>query len=95
MFIPDTISFTAHIEYDNEDGNFSEISDIDKEQSQARYDPRLLSEDVSGYHSQSGDAGASSCYNAHVRYLHGQKVKFNTKVGSVYIIEQVLRQISF
>lgn len=47
---------------------------MDKEQSQARYDPRLLSEDVSGYHSQSGDIGASSCYNANVRYLHGQKV---------------------
>lgn len=65
---------TAHIEYDNDDGKYSEISDMDKEQSQARYDPRLLSEDVSGYHSQSGDIGASSCYNANVRYLHGQKV---------------------
>lgn len=68
--------FTAHIEYDNDDGKFSEISDIDKEQSQARYDPRLLSEDVSGYHSVSGDVGASSCYNANVRYIHGQKVNF-------------------
>ncbi|XP_037043358.1 uncharacterized protein LOC119079508 isoform X2 [Bradysia coprophila] len=47
---------------------------MDKEQSQARYDPRLLSEDVSGYHSQSGNIGASSCYNANVRYLHGQKI---------------------
>lgn len=65
---------TAHIEYDNEDGRYSEISDMDKEQSQARYDPRLLSEDASGYHSQAGDAGASSCYNANVRYMHGQKV---------------------
>lgn len=67
-----------------EDGKFSEIRDIDREQSQARYDPRLLSEDVSGYHSQSGDAGASSCYNSNVRYLHGQKVIFmNVQIVSV------------
>ena len=51
----------------------SEVYDIDTEQLQARYDPRLLSEDVNGYHSTSNE-DATSCGNSNVRYMHGQKV---------------------
>lgn len=45
--------------------------DIDTEQSQARYDPRLLSEDLTNYHSSYEGA---PCINSNSRYIHGQKV---------------------
>lgn len=51
----------------------SDVYDIDTEQLQARYDPRVLSEDVSGYHSTSNE-DATSCRNSNVQYAHGQKV---------------------
>lgn len=50
---------------------------MDTEQSQARYDPRLLSEDLNSYqHSSSSNDGAP-CINVNGRYIHGQKVHFH------------------
>lgn len=66
--------FSAPADYDGQmDIMPSDIYDIDTEQLQARYDPRLLSEDVSGYHSTANEEG-TACRNSNSRYVHGQKV---------------------
>lgn len=70
--------FSAPADYDGQmDIMPSDIYDIDTEQLQARYDPRLLSEDVSGFHSTNEEGTA--CRNSNSRYVHGQKVHHHTQ----------------
>lgn len=54
----------------------AEMYDLDAEQSQARYDPRVLSKELSGSHSPGSreTENGAYCMNANERYEHGQKV---------------------
>lgn len=54
----------------------AEMYDLDAEQSQARYDPRVLSKELTGSHAPESneDEYGSHCVNANERYEHGQKV---------------------
>lgn len=49
--------------------------DIDSEQLRGRYDARQLSENISGYRYSAADEEATSCRNANVKYVHGQKAR--------------------
>lgn len=51
--------------------------DLDAEQSQARYDPRVLSKELTGSHAPESheDEYGAHCINANERYEHGQKVR--------------------
>lgn len=61
--------FSVPIEYDEPTGSF----DLDTEQSEARYDPRLLSEEFRGTHSVN-EQGAEACMSSNTKYEHGEKV---------------------
>lgn len=55
-----------------------EMYDLDAEQTQARYDPRVLSKELTGSHAPESheDEYGAHCVNANERYEHGQKVIF-------------------
>lgn len=61
--------FSVPIEYDEPTGTF----DLDTEQSEARYDPRILSEEFRGTHSVT-EQGAEACMSSNTKYEHGEKV---------------------
>lgn len=84
--------FTAPAEYDGGfDGISSEMYDLDAEQSQARYDPRILSKELSGSHSPGSreTENGAHCMNANERYEHGQKVIFSLYVLYSFICVRI------
>ncbi|GAB0097541.1 hypothetical protein DMENIID0001_131890 [Sergentomyia squamirostris] len=62
--------------------------DLDIEQAEARYDPRLLSQELLGSHSPPKQA-AEECVSSDKRYEHGEKIfsrlKSDTKSPGAYL----------
>lgn len=78
----------ASVDYDGLDTISSELYDLDTEQSQARYDPRILSKELLGASQQHSDGSrendgeerngdGAQCINTNRRYEHGEKVSTN------------------
>lgn len=77
--------FSVPIEYDEPTGSF----DLDTEQSEARYDPRLLSEEFRGTHSVN-EQGAEACMSSNTKYEHGEKVKKTLIIFNFNLIYKVI-----